>query len=825
MKRGSGPEGYTYYAFISYKHVDEKWAIWLQKQLQSYRLPYYTRKHHPDLPERLTPVFLDRTNLIPGILDDGLRDEVQASKYLIVICSRSANEESRYLDDEIGYYLEGGADPSGIIPFIVDESRQPEKDCFPARLQELCGEKSILGANIHENGRRNALLKVIARMQGIKLEEMESDDRRRRKRTAVRSLLAAGTALIVLTAGAWYCWDYYVPKTAYYADYAERFGVPEGIGRMSGQEAKRSSDHYVIVSSQRKVRELRHEDGYGRLYAPDAYEDRERPAKAFYEYEEDGSLHKVTWHDENDIPVLVMDYVNKNTVDLTQYRESDAYAEAAFMNSHLTSNGEELNQLNEQVKTGTRSSIVRHLVDYDEDGYVREIRYVSNPVLNLSASDADGIGGVRYVRDEKGRAVRLQYLACTGESRSASAAEEYEPVSTRGGIAEIRYQYDDNDDLVSCTSIGPEGRPVRNARNFAAESIDYDSCHNEIRNTYFGEDGMPAESSEGCAVINRTVDERGSIIAETYLNADMEEAQLVYGYSRVERELDENGNVLREAYYNSEGELTPDLNNVAFLTCAYDSEGRMTEMWKYGADGALTTDSSGKAGVCSAYDERGNRIKASYFGTDREPVLNAEQMASFTAEYDDRGLLVLVCCQGTDGQPAVCSHGYAQMALEYDSRGNLSRIRYLDTAGAPMLNAEGIASVEKECDERGFITRLSYYGTDGEAVLSYEGAASLVQEYDDYGNLSAVSCYGTDGTPVLSHLGYARMEMEYDSRARMTEQRIYGTDGEPAENAYGWAAWTCTYDRQGMIEAQSFYAADGTLLLTERSGDDSPDSA
>ncbi len=32
-------EGYTYYAFISYKREDEKWAKWLHKKLQEYRLP------------------------------------------------------------------------------------------------------------------------------------------------------------------------------------------------------------------------------------------------------------------------------------------------------------------------------------------------------------------------------------------------------------------------------------------------------------------------------------------------------------------------------------------------------------------------------------------------------------------------------------------------------------------------------------------------------------------------------------------------------------------------------------------------------------------
>jgi len=80
---------YTYYAFISYKRADAKWAFWLKRQLQRYRLPNRTRKIHPNLTKRLIPIFLDKTNLTLGYLDEGLRSEVQSAKYLIVICSRA----------------------------------------------------------------------------------------------------------------------------------------------------------------------------------------------------------------------------------------------------------------------------------------------------------------------------------------------------------------------------------------------------------------------------------------------------------------------------------------------------------------------------------------------------------------------------------------------------------------------------------------------------------------------------------------------------------------------------------------------------------------
>ena len=53
-------DDFIYYAFISYSHKDEKWAKWLQRKLESYRLPTVIRKESgKPLPKRIAPVFLD----------------------------------------------------------------------------------------------------------------------------------------------------------------------------------------------------------------------------------------------------------------------------------------------------------------------------------------------------------------------------------------------------------------------------------------------------------------------------------------------------------------------------------------------------------------------------------------------------------------------------------------------------------------------------------------------------------------------------------------------------------------------------------------------
>jgi hypothetical protein len=48
-------------AFISHAHGDERWARWLQRALEHYKLPKSLRTAHPEMPARLFPIFRDRT--------------------------------------------------------------------------------------------------------------------------------------------------------------------------------------------------------------------------------------------------------------------------------------------------------------------------------------------------------------------------------------------------------------------------------------------------------------------------------------------------------------------------------------------------------------------------------------------------------------------------------------------------------------------------------------------------------------------------------------------------------------------------------------------
>ena len=195
---------YRYFAFISYKREDERWAKWLQHKLEHYKLPS-NLNGRTDLPHSIRPVFKDTSELTPGNLPEQINEALQQSKYLIVICSpRSA--QSEWVNKEVETFIFMGKTDS-IIPFIIDGkpfSSNHEEECFPQAILSLPREQEILGANINEMGRDVAAVKVVARMFDIHFDELwQRHERELRRRRIIIVASIAAFALAVLGVAGW----------------------------------------------------------------------------------------------------------------------------------------------------------------------------------------------------------------------------------------------------------------------------------------------------------------------------------------------------------------------------------------------------------------------------------------------------------------------------------------------------------------------------------------------------------------------------------------------------------------------------------------------
>lgn len=189
---------YKYFAFISYKREDEKWAKWLQNKLETYRFPSLLRKEYDkQLPSNLRPIFRDKTDISKtGDLKLILHEELVNSKYLIVICSpRSARSE--WVNQEILEFQKLGRDEN-IIPFIIDgepNSPDPTVRCYLPAISE-----NILGISVKEVGKEKAVIKVIAAMLGISFDILWNRHRERVFKQRLKIISAVVVAIILFSA-------------------------------------------------------------------------------------------------------------------------------------------------------------------------------------------------------------------------------------------------------------------------------------------------------------------------------------------------------------------------------------------------------------------------------------------------------------------------------------------------------------------------------------------------------------------------------------------------------------------------------------------------
>lgn len=190
-------EKYSRYAFISYNHKDKKYAKWLMRKLEYYRLP--SNVHNEFINSRyLRPIFRDEDDLSSGVLLDELHKNLDSSKFLILICSPNS-ARSEYVNAEVGYFIENGR-ANQIIPLIIEgvPYSGSEYECFPTSLVNYAVENRVelLGINMNEgnNGKEKAFVRVVSRMLDLSFDTLWKRYQKERR----RRILSTSLSVVVL---------------------------------------------------------------------------------------------------------------------------------------------------------------------------------------------------------------------------------------------------------------------------------------------------------------------------------------------------------------------------------------------------------------------------------------------------------------------------------------------------------------------------------------------------------------------------------------------------------------------------------------------------
>lgn len=173
---------YHNFAFISYSHRDMAVAKWLQKNLESFKLP--TRIFNEiDVKSRyLRPIFRDQSDLNAGILGAELRKHLEESKYLILLCSKYS-AQSQWVSDEAKAFVEMGR-IDRIIPVILPDSKQDDKVLYPIYLREYFRQypnNELLGINLRAIGKEKALIRIVSRMLDVSFDSLWKRHQRQNK--------------------------------------------------------------------------------------------------------------------------------------------------------------------------------------------------------------------------------------------------------------------------------------------------------------------------------------------------------------------------------------------------------------------------------------------------------------------------------------------------------------------------------------------------------------------------------------------------------------------------------------------------------------------
>jgi tetratricopeptide (TPR) repeat protein len=192
-----------YRAFLSYSHKDAAEAARLHRRLEGYRLPKRlagTVTARGTVPARLVPIFRDRDEMAASAdLSETVRTALADSAALVVLCSPAA-AGSRWVAEEIRQFrsLQPGA------PVLAAIVAGDPPGCFPAPLLAAPDgaptEPLATDLRRQGDGPHLGLLKLVAGIAGVPLDDLVQRDASRRIRRVTAVTVAALVAVLIMGA-------------------------------------------------------------------------------------------------------------------------------------------------------------------------------------------------------------------------------------------------------------------------------------------------------------------------------------------------------------------------------------------------------------------------------------------------------------------------------------------------------------------------------------------------------------------------------------------------------------------------------------------------
>jgi TIR domain-containing protein len=781
---------FKYFAFISYSRKDEKWARWLHSKLENYKLPNVLIKESGSrLPKEIRPVFLDKTDIGLGDLQQNLSIELEDSRFLIVICSPNA-AKSEWVNKEVQKFNELGRERR-IIPFIIDgtpNNKNEKEQCYPPSLG-----KNILGASLAELSKEQALTKIVASMLGLKFDELWRRQKRQEKKRKIIAYLCTGVFFLIALLAFFCIWDYNHVKTKYYADYVDRWGIPCGVLELtSDQISNRTTAFYEFKFQRRKLRSVKLVNSAHVLTENSSvWVKRPTNQQLFYD-ETTGKLEQINFLDQRDSVLVSNKYSGSNEVDF----KTRIGTNAMLINS--------LSNIRNNiyiVKNEAKTKINHYTLTRNLNGEIVKIRY---RYANDFVSDLNGIFGEKYVLDTIGRVVKISYVN-----------SQDEPQEDESGVTHKIFKYDSNGNIERIENTGKDDQRILNKYGWAEEVFLRDREKNTVTAVFLGTDSQLCVMNDGFSIATiKTVPNTGQI-EFAYFDKYRNPCTHRMGYAKFIAKHDKRGNNIEEAYFDIDGNRCMDVFGYARLVSTYDDNDNVIEESYFNISGNPCTNSDGFAKFTAKYDNNSRQIAIDYFGIDGKPCLNKQNYSKFRKTFDELGNLVEMCFLGTNGKLCLNINGYAKYTHAYDDRGNIIEEAYWGADDELCISDKGYARQTSRNDEKGNEIENVYWGTDGKHCADLWGVSKYIKVRDEKGNIIEIRCFDENDNPTLHKDGYsyAKITNKYNGKNHIVEESYFGIDGKPCLSQGIYSKLTTIYDGDNRITEYDFWGLDGHLCL------------
>ena len=802
---------FEYYAFISYSSKNTKWAKWLHNSLEYYQVPSVVRKERPSIPQHIRPVFWYRTDLAGTNLAEALRSELEASKYLIVICSPQS-AQSVWVNDEVQAFIDMGREKK-IIPLIVDgqpHADDPAQECFPPALRSLGREKEIRGIDVRD-GKERALVNIVATMFNVRFDTLWGRHRRRQKKlrilfgAAAGVLLAIGIFLFAANRSSW----------RYYNDYTDVWGVPEGIGELSSDLARHHNTMYRFEYKRIpigqpgawkwRLKEVSRVNSAGTLVEEDRFDPQRSAVRSFVYSRKTGEVAKIYDYDASRRVRQILNISKYNGVPATiaDFASSDENVSQAFVGVATASLDVNLASDPKGIE-----NIISYVYERDSLGHIVQMTYHANNDFNLERSatfNNSGLYGERYLLDSLGRPLRVMYL---GEGGT--------PALNRDGIAGVEIRYGKAGYPVRIVNLDADGNPCLNLELWAVYTGEYDAYGNLTREAYYDAEGAPCLYDGQYHMRENRYDASGFNIGERYFGVDSLPCRISTLYSRADRKVNGRGFVTETRFYDRKDRPCADYEGFARWTARYDKSGNQTEAAFFDVDDDPSQGFYGYVRWEGKYDRRHNLIEKRFYDEDGRLTMSNEGCAWWTAKYNASGARTEMEYFDTLGNPCLSTWQCARWEQIYDEKGNIVETRFYGVDGEPCLNSELCARWVAEYDDAGNRVAVSFYGVDGEPCMNFEDCASWRGKFDDKGNKIECAFFDTKGKPAAGSFGYVKWKAKYDNRGNRIEKSYYNARGALCNSHEDCAFWRASYDFSRRIIEKRYYDAAGNLLRVEK---------